>query len=311
MPLPGSNLVTEGDGSMLALAGVINTGDIKNNGIDTAFIRYEESRGKPGASSHAKQQESNSSSQVRARPRGAKLPKHIEQSMNVKSGGLNLNLQDVRPHAKDDMSSRVGPEHRGALNLKAGQTRLPVGTSREQSHRGGPLTSKTSKLMSKIISESMLDCRDIGIGTGALNGEEIDQVLKSSQDISRAAGADANAPPRNRDRLGNEYRPIQQVNVQLLNQHEGYHADGRSRKSGAASRNKSSVHEKISILRSELGGESTIPPSESPNAVMTNRKIRTMGNEARQSPRSQARGSGGVSRDSMTGLRDMQAMLVG
>jgi len=69
------------------------------------------------------------------------------------------------------------------------------------------------------------------------------------------------------------------------------------------------VHEKTSIFRSELGGESTLPPSESPNAVMTNRKIRTIGSEARQSYRSQARGSVGVSRDSMTGLKDMDAKL--
>ena len=66
MPKPRSNLVTEGEGSVLAFGGEINSGVIKNNGIDTAFIRYEESRGKQGASSHAKQQESNSSSQVRA-----------------------------------------------------------------------------------------------------------------------------------------------------------------------------------------------------------------------------------------------------
>ena len=50
----------------------------------------------------------------------------------------------------------------------------------------------------------MLDCMNIGIETGAFNGEEIDQVLKNLQEISRAAGADANAPPRNRDHLGNE-----------------------------------------------------------------------------------------------------------
>lgn len=268
-------------GSMVISAKVRNTRDIKNNGIDTALINYEDSRGRRGASPNAKQQESPCTSQEGAQPRAAKLPKQVEQSMNIKSGGLNLNLRDVKPHAKDDMSSRIGPDHVGTFNLKDGKTRPPitVGTSRGQSHRGGPLTSKTSKLMSKIISESMLDCRDIGIGTGASNGAESDPFLKNSQ--PRTSGVDMNGPQRNRDRLGNEYKPIQQVNVHLA--HAGFLPEGRSRKSGAASRNKSSIHEKASIYRSELGGESTIPPSESPNAVLTNRKIRTIGSEARES----------------------------
>ena len=63
--------------------------------------------------------------------------------------------------------------------------------------------------MSKIISESMLDCRDIGIGTGAINGEEIDQFLKNSHDILKAAIADANVQIKNQDHFGgNEYKPI-------------------------------------------------------------------------------------------------------
>ena len=46
--------------------------------------------------------------------------------------------------------------------------------------------------MSKIISESLLDCRDIGIGTSAINGEEIDNFLKNSNDMLKSAIHDAN-----------------------------------------------------------------------------------------------------------------------
>ena len=46
--------------------------------------------------------------------------------------------------------------------------------------------------MSKIISESLLDCRDIGIGTSVINGEEIDQFLRNSNEMLKSAINDAN-----------------------------------------------------------------------------------------------------------------------
>ena len=48
---------------------------------------------------------------------------------------------------------------------------------------GTEMNTRASKQMSKIISESMLDCRDIGIGTMGMNGDDIDQFLKNSHDI--------------------------------------------------------------------------------------------------------------------------------
>lgn len=63
-----------------------------------------------------------------------------------------------------------------------------------------------------------------------------------------------------------------------MNQNANYLNESRSRKSGAGSRNKSSIHERTSILRSDIGMDSTIPPSESPISVMTNRKIRNIDN---------------------------------
>lgn len=64
------------------------------------------------------------------------------------------------------------------------------------------------------MSESLLDCRDIG--TSPLNGEEIDQFIRSSQGLLQAAIADSEHVT-NGESLA-DYKPIQQVNVQLLGQ---------------------------------------------------------------------------------------------
>lgn len=72
--------------------------------------------------------------------------------------------------------------------------------------------------MTKIISESLLDCRDIGIGTSA-NVDATDGFLESSNEVSKAAIAitdDANIHIQNTEDFVGEYKPIQQVNVQLL-----------------------------------------------------------------------------------------------
>ena len=54
------------------------------------------------------------------------------------------------------------------------------------------MQSRASKNMHKIISESMLDCRDIGIGTSAMNDDDIDKILKNSHDMLHAAFSDVN-----------------------------------------------------------------------------------------------------------------------
>ena len=71
------------------------------------------------------------------------------------------------------------------------------------------LTAKNSKFMSKIISESLLDCRDIGIGTSAINGEEIDNFLKNSNDMLKSAINDANTYIQNTEQFGGDFKPIQ------------------------------------------------------------------------------------------------------
>jgi hypothetical protein len=60
--------------------------------------------------------------------------------------------------------------------------------------------------MSKIISESLLDCRDIGIGTSA--GEEIDKYLENSNEMLKSAIHDANLYILNQEQFGAEYKPI-------------------------------------------------------------------------------------------------------
>jgi hypothetical protein len=69
---------------------------------------------------------------------------------------------------------------------------------------------------SKIISESLLDCRDIGIGTSVVNGDVIDAFLENSNDMLKSAIADANIYIQNSEEFVGDYKPIQQVNVQLL-----------------------------------------------------------------------------------------------
>jgi hypothetical protein len=43
-----------------------------------------------------------------------------------------------------------------------------------------------------MISESLLDCRDIGIGTTGVNGDAVDGLLESSNEMLKDAIADAN-----------------------------------------------------------------------------------------------------------------------
>ena len=102
--------------------------------------------------------------------------------MNVKSGDLNLNLHDVKPHAKDDMSSRVGPDHTGAFNLKAGQTRPLVDV--------GPMQPMNLALLSTLFL-----LREVEVGTAKVaawsldhNDQEISWNLPGSKTDPMALG---------------------------------------------------------------------------------------------------------------------------
>jgi hypothetical protein len=69
---------------------------------------------------------------------------------------------------------------------------------------GGDSTHKLN--LPKVFSESVLDCRDIGIGTG-FNGDDIDTFLKNSHDNLQADIENALSQLEGQDQLG-QYKPI-------------------------------------------------------------------------------------------------------
>lgn len=140
---------------------------LQNKGIDTALINYEEKERKGS-------KQSKRSGNKKKHPVSKRLStvtgyqdlnltgKNINKShANV---GLNNDRIDMQQDSKDKSLRQMKP-----------------------SKDGTELNTRASRQMSKIISESMLDCRDIGIGTMGMNGDDIDQFLKNSHDILQAA----------------------------------------------------------------------------------------------------------------------------
>jgi len=86
-----------------------------------------------------------------------------------------------------------------------------------------------SQKVSVVLSESLLDCRDIG--TGPLDGDGLDHFISNSQQMLQTNIVDRSQQQAIRDNntmgavttyqnLKDAYKPIQQVNVQLLNQEQ-------------------------------------------------------------------------------------------
>ena len=84
-----------------------------------------------------------------------------------------------------------------------------------------------SQKVSVVLSESLLDCRDIG--TGPLDGEGLDRLTSNSEEMLQRSIVDRAQQLAHRDNkntgavtdyqnLKDAYKPIQQVNVLLLNQ---------------------------------------------------------------------------------------------
>lgn len=135
-----------------------------------------------------------------------------------------------------EMKTEHNQANRDTLKASARYQKSNREAAREAADAGA-----RGRQMSKIISESMLDCRDIGTGTMAIHEDEIDQFLKNSSEILGAAISDGiNA--LGEDAEQNKYKSIPTTNLQLDDK-----LDDKSKKSvNNISNKRSSVYDRNS-----------------------------------------------------------------